>query len=67
RTVPVIIDAVDGNTATGRTKGDAPEIDGIVTVRGITKERPGDIIPVNIVKTSEYDLQGDVAQELVEV
>ncbi|MBN8531664.1 MAG: 30S ribosomal protein S12 methylthiotransferase RimO, partial [Alphaproteobacteria bacterium] len=60
RTVPVIIDAVDGNTATGHTKGDAPEIDGIVTVRGITKERPGDIIPVNIVKTSEYDLQGDV-------
>jgi ribosomal protein S12 methylthiotransferase len=56
----VLIDAVDGHTARGRTRGDAPEIDGTVH---ISKRRPlkvGEFATILIERSDEYDLHGSV-------
>lgn len=53
----VIIDSVDGDRAEGRTRGDAPEVDGIVEVHDVAGDiAPGDILPVRITGSSDYDL-----------
>ena len=46
----------------GRTEYDAPEVDGVVSVRGINL-KPGDIVPVRITHAYEYDLIGEVINE----
>ena len=59
RTIDVILDAVDDEGgATGRSKADAPEIDGNVLLRDVTARAPGDIIPVLIEDADEHDLFG---------
>jgi ribosomal protein S12 methylthiotransferase len=55
----VIIDAVDGDGgASGRSKADAPEIDGEVHLRDAGGLRPGEIVPVLIEDADEHDLFG---------
>ena len=61
RSLDVLVDEVRGTTAIGRSKADAPEIDGTVTVKGAKGTRPGDILKVRIASASEHDLQGTVA------
>jgi len=58
--IEVLVDAVDDETggATGRSKADAPEIDGEVHLRDAGGLRPGDITPVLIEDTDEHDLYG---------
>jgi ribosomal protein S12 methylthiotransferase len=58
--VDVLIDAVDTETggATGRSKADAPEIDGEVHLRDAGGLKPGDIIPVKVEDADEHDLYG---------
>ena len=56
----VIIDAVDGNTAKGRSKADAPDIDGIVHVTSRRPLRVGEIATVKIDRAEQYDLHGSV-------
>ncbi|HEX8526426.1 30S ribosomal protein S12 methylthiotransferase RimO [Allosphingosinicella sp.] len=59
RTIDVIIDLADGEGgATGRSKADAPEIDGEVQLRGSAHLKPGDIVPVLIEDADEHDLYG---------
>ncbi|HKT14879.1 MAG TPA: 30S ribosomal protein S12 methylthiotransferase RimO [Allosphingosinicella sp.] len=59
RTLEVIVDEADGNGgATGRSKADAPEIDGEVHLRGAGFVVPGDILPVLIEDADEHDLFG---------
>lgn len=59
RTLDVILDAVDEEGgATGRSKADAPEIDGNVLLRDVEACAPGDIIPVLIEDADEHDLYG---------
>ena len=58
--LPVIIDKVDGLSATGRTKYDAPEIDGSVHVASRRPVRAGDIVTVRIERSDAYDLFGQV-------
>ncbi|OYY67099.1 30S ribosomal protein S12 methylthiotransferase RimO [Sphingomonas sp. 28-62-11] len=60
RTLDVIIDAVDDETggATGRSKADAPEIDGEVHLRDAGHLAQGDIVPVAIEDADEHDLYG---------
>ena len=58
----ILIDEVDGASATGRSASDAPEIDGKVFVTGITTPvRPGQFVQVEIKKAGKYDLHGVVA------
>jgi ribosomal protein S12 methylthiotransferase len=54
----VIIDAVGPTVAKGRSKGDAPEIDGTVYVKSHRPLRVGEIATVKIEQTSDYDLHG---------
>ncbi len=59
RTLDVLIDVVDGEGgATGRSKADAPEIDGEVHLRDADGLAPGDIIRVEIEDADEHDLFG---------
>ncbi|MGF7147706.1 ribosomal protein S12 methylthiotransferase [Sphingomonas zeicaulis] len=59
RTLDVIIDLVDEDGgATGRSKADAPEIDGEVQLRDTTGLKPGDIVPVLIEDADDHDLFG---------
>ncbi|MBA1157003.1 30S ribosomal protein S12 methylthiotransferase RimO [Microvirga mediterraneensis] len=60
RTLPVIIDDQGATVATGRTKYDAPEIDGVVYVASKTPLKPGEIVNVKIESSDEYDLHGTV-------
>lgn len=58
----VIIDAVDegedAGGADGRTKADAPEIDGRIYLRNASHVKQGDIIQVKVEDSDEYDLFG---------
>jgi ribosomal protein S12 methylthiotransferase len=59
RTIEVIIDLADGEGgATGRSKADAPEIDGEVHLRDAQGLVPGDIVPVLVEEADEHDLFG---------
>lgn len=55
----VIIDEVGDERAIGRTRGDAPEVDGVVELDRFTSDLSvGDIVEVEITASSEYDLRG---------
>jgi ribosomal protein S12 methylthiotransferase len=56
----VIIDEVGPSVAKGRSKGDAPEIDGAVYVASRRPLRVGEIATVKIERADEYDLHGSV-------
>ncbi|MDN5294211.1 MAG: ribosomal protein methylthiotransferase [Eubacteriales bacterium] len=43
----------------GRTRGDAPEVDGLVLVRG-ENLAPGDLVQVRVTHAFEYDLMGEL-------
>jgi ribosomal protein S12 methylthiotransferase len=60
KTLPVIIDEQGATVATGRTKYDAPEIDGVVYVASRQALKPGEIVNVKIESSDEYDLHGTV-------
>ena len=60
KTLPVIIDEQGATVATGRTKYDAPEIDGVVYVASRQALKPGEIVNVKIEASDEYDLHGTV-------
>lgn len=58
---PVIIDKIENGTAVGRTRGDAPEIDGSVHVSARRALRVGEIVTVKIERADAYDLYGTAA------
>jgi ribosomal protein S12 methylthiotransferase len=58
RTLPVIIDEVGEEGATGRSEADAPDIDGQVFLRDAAHLAPGDIVRVTIEDADEHDLYG---------
>ena len=57
--VEVIVDEIDSDGATCRTKADAPEIDGNLFIdAGFEGLKPGDIVTVKVDESSAYDLWG---------
>jgi len=56
--LPVIIDEAGATVAKGRSKYDAPEIDGTVHVTSRRPVRSGDIVTVKIEHSEAYDLYG---------
>jgi ribosomal protein S12 methylthiotransferase len=58
--IQVIIDEMGTTVAKGRSKWDAPEIDGTVYVSTRRPLRPGDIVSVKIERADAYDLHGTV-------
>ena len=58
----MIVDEVDAEGATCRTKADAPEIDGNLYIdEGFEGLSPGDIVSVTVDEAGEYDLWGRLA------
>jgi ribosomal protein S12 methylthiotransferase len=57
----VIIDAVGPTVTKGRSKADAPEIDGSVYLSSRRALRVGEIVTAKIERSDEYDLHGSVA------
>jgi ribosomal protein S12 methylthiotransferase len=56
--LPVIVDQGGPRSAVGRSKGDAPEIDGKVHIASRRPLRQGEIITVKIERSDIYDLYG---------
>jgi ribosomal protein S12 methylthiotransferase len=56
--LPVIIDKSENGLFIGRTRADAPEIDGKVLVASRRPLRAGDIVTVKIDSADAYDLRG---------
>ena len=56
----VLIDLLDGELAIGRSRFDAPEIDGLVQIQDgeAAGLKPGDIVDVHIMGNDEHDLFG---------
>ncbi len=62
RVLEVIVDTVDADGATCRTKSDAPEIDGNLYIdEGFEGLAAGDIVKVTVDEAGEYDLWGTLA------
>jgi ribosomal protein S12 methylthiotransferase len=64
QTIDVLIDEVDVENAEaiGRSKWDAPEIDGNVFLPGETDLKPGDIVTAQVVDAEEYDLVAELPE-----
>jgi ribosomal protein S12 methylthiotransferase len=61
RRIDVIVDEIDEDAATCRTKADAPEIDGNLFIdEGFDALSVGDIVTVEVEEAGEYDLWGRV-------
>lgn len=60
RTLDVIVDEIDDEGIIGRTKADAPEVDGLVYIENLsgTPVKVGEVIKVTITHSDEYDLWG---------
>ena len=59
RTIDVLVDRVDPDGgASGRSKADAPEIDGEVHMRAAGGLKPGDFVRVTVEDADEHDLYG---------
>ncbi len=57
----VLVDELDGDLAIGRSKADAPEIDGIVRILDRADLAPGDLAKIVIESADDYDLSGRIA------
>ncbi|MDH5512823.1 MAG: 30S ribosomal protein S12 methylthiotransferase RimO [Gammaproteobacteria bacterium] len=56
KTLTVLVDSIEDNTAIARSSADAPEIDGVVYIEGARKLKPGDFCQARITRASEHDL-----------
>ena len=58
QTLDVIVDEIDDEGIIGRTKADAPEVDGLVYIENLsgTPVKVGEFIKVTITHSDEYDL-----------
>lgn len=60
KTLDVLVDKMDEEGIIGRSKADAPEVDGLVYVDNLSgiNVKVGDVIKVTITNSDEYDLWG---------
>lgn len=57
RTEQVLVDAIEGKVAIARSRGDAPDIDGVVRIQRGGKLPVGEFATVTITAADEYDLE----------
>ncbi|MFO0389949.1 MAG: 30S ribosomal protein S12 methylthiotransferase RimO [Alphaproteobacteria bacterium] len=60
KTIDVLVDEVEQGRIIGRSKADAPEIDGLVYAQTKKRHLPGHIVKVRVDTTDAYDLHGEV-------
>ncbi|WP_118789302.1 30S ribosomal protein S12 methylthiotransferase RimO [Haemophilus haemolyticus] len=60
KTLDVLVDEIDEEGIIGRSKADAPEVDGLVYIDNLSgiNVKVGDVIKVTITNSDEYDLWG---------
>lgn len=61
RTFDVLVDDIEGRIAIARSAADAPEIDGVVRVKGGKGLRAGDVATVRVTAAGDHDLEAVVA------
>lgn len=54
----VLVDQANGHTGIGRTRYDAPEVDGVVHLSSRRPIRVGELVTVKIEQSDDYDLYG---------
>jgi ribosomal protein S12 methylthiotransferase len=64
RTLQVLVDRTEGDTAIARSAGDAPEIDGIVRIHGAKGLKVGQFADVHITGAGPYDLEARLQARL---
>ena len=57
REIEVLVDDLEGRVAIARSHADAPEIDGLVRVKGAKGVKPGDLLRVRVTAAGEHDLE----------
>jgi ribosomal protein S12 methylthiotransferase len=61
-TIDVLIDEVDEDGAVGRSRADAPEIDGEVFIASPGEAKPGDIVRAKVTAGDQCDLWAEIAR-----
>jgi ribosomal protein S12 methylthiotransferase len=61
RHMKVLVDRIEGNVAIARSSSDAPEIDGVVRIRGAKGLAVGDWAEVRITRADAYDLEAKLS------
>lgn len=63
KTYDVLVDEINRKYIVGRTKYDAPEIDGLVYIKnnGINQVKVGDMVQAHITNSDDYDLYGKLS------
>jgi ribosomal protein S12 methylthiotransferase len=56
----VLLDRIDEHGAVGRTRGQALEVDGVVTITDARKHEAGEFVNVRITEAVEQDLVGEI-------
>jgi ribosomal protein S12 methylthiotransferase len=59
-TIEVLVDEAKGTTAIGRSAADAPEIDGVVRVKGAKGAKPGEKLRTVVTGATDHDLTANV-------
>jgi ribosomal protein S12 methylthiotransferase len=57
-TETILIDTITDEGAIGRSRGDAPEIDGEVHLPEVTHLNEGDFVEVKLIAADEHDMEG---------
>jgi len=61
RTLDVLVDEVEDGVALARSSADAPEIDGVVRIRGVGALAPGQFARVRVTSAGAHDLEARLA------
>jgi len=59
----VIVDEVNQDGAIGRSKADAPEIDGLVYLNRGAELTPGERVTANVVRSDDHDLWAELTDQ----
>ena len=54
--ITVLVDEINDEGAVARSRGDAPEIDGVVMIKNTERLKPGEFIEVEVLDTNQHDL-----------
>jgi len=59
--ITVLVDEINDEGAVARSRGDAPEIDGVVMIKNTERLKPGEFIEVEVLDTNQHDLYARLA------
>ena len=63
KTIDVMVDGTHESGIIGRSKADAPEVDGVVYLNSSKRHLPGHIVKATVTNSDEYDLWANVIED----